>query len=278
MSTATTGAWPWAVGGLSAVAPELAARLLSRMWFTPPRRALADREREVLSRGTRLDVRVDGRRVAAWSFGEGAPVYFVHGWGGRAGQLSAFVEPLVAAGRRAVLFDGLSHGESDPSVLGARQGSFVDVARCLVAAIEVAGPPSAIVAHSGGAVATAIALATVRAPRLVLVAPMARPLSYAARFEAHLGVDADVARRWRALSERRVGFRWDDLDLTTAPRRLDLPPTLVVHDVADKEVPVVEGRAVAAAWPGAELVETSGLGHQRILRDADVVRRVLAFL
>jgi hypothetical protein len=38
------------------------------------------------------------------------------------------------------------------------------------------------------------------------------------------------------------------------------------------------GAAIAAAWPGAELVTTEGLGHRRILRDPAVVARVTDFL
>ena len=53
---------------------------------------------------------------------------------------------------------------------------------------------------------------------------------------------------------------------------------LVVHDSDDMEVPWTNGADVAAAWPGAELVTTQGLGHRRILRDAGIVARVTAFL
>jgi hypothetical protein len=31
-------------------------------------------------------------------------------------------------------------------------------------------------------------------------------------------------------------------------------------------------------WPGATLHETSGLGHRKILRDPDVIRRVGEFV
>jgi hypothetical protein len=59
----------------------------------------------------------------------------------------------------------------------------------------------------------------------------------------------------------------------------DLPLTaLVIHDREDVEVPWREGAAIAAAWPGAELLTTQGLGHRRILRDPAVVARVSTFL
>jgi pimeloyl-ACP methyl ester carboxylesterase len=53
---------------------------------------------------------------------------------------------------------------------------------------------------------------------------------------------------------------------------------LVVHDENDREVPIACGEAIARAWPGAELVRTRGLGHQRILRDAATLKRVVRFV
>jgi hypothetical protein len=36
--------------------------------------------------------------------------------------------------------------------------------------------------------------------------------------------------------------------------------------------------AAARHWPGAQLHLTEGLGHQRIIQDHEVVRRVMTFL
>ena len=43
-------------------------------------------------------------------------------------------------------------------------------------------------------------------------------------------------------------------------------------------MPFTHGAAVAAAWPGARLIETSGLGHRRLLRDEAVVAQVSSFI
>jgi pimeloyl-ACP methyl ester carboxylesterase len=45
----------------------------------------------------------------------------------------------------------------------------------------------------------------------------------------------------------------------------------------DPDVPYDHGVEIARAWPGAELVTTSGLGHRAILRDPEVVRRAVDF-
>ena len=42
--------------------------------------------------------------------------------------------------------------------------------------------------------------------------------------------------------------------------------------------PVRGRRRIAAAWPGARLLTTDGLGHRRVLRDAGVVAEAAGFV
>jgi pimeloyl-ACP methyl ester carboxylesterase len=203
----------------------------------------------------------------------------MHGWGGYGAQLGSFVEPLVAAGFRVALFDALGHGASAASSLGFRQSSFLDFAGGLEATRGALGPLFGVIAHSGGAAATGIALrGGLSVERLVFLAPMATPARYAARFDRALGITPGVGQRWRARAEGRVGFRFLDLDLAPIARDLSVPPTLLVHDRDDREVPFSESEAIHGAWPGATLLPTESLGHRRILRDAEVVDHVTRFL
>ena len=56
------------------------------------------------------------------------------------------------------------------------------------------------------------------------------------------------------------------------------PPLLVVHDKDDRETAWQDGADIAAKWPNATLRTTTGLGHNRILRDPAVVESVVSFL
>ena len=55
-------------------------------------------------------------------------------------------------------------------------------------------------------------------------------------------------------------------------------PVLVVHDEEDNVAPIAQGTALAAAFPGALLHRTRGLGHSGALRDAATIARVVEFL
>jgi pimeloyl-ACP methyl ester carboxylesterase len=187
--------------------------------------------------------------------------------------MSAFVPSLLARGLSAVVFDAPGHGASGRGMSSAVQ--FADAIRRLQ---RESGPFHGAVAHSLGTAAVALALRDGLAlRRLAFLGPAAAPPAWARAFAERLGVPEPVIERLRARSERRLRLRWDELDVTRLAAGRD-EPLLVVHDRQDREVDVNDGRAIAAAWKGARLVETTGLGHNRVLRDAAVVDEVVRFV
>ena len=213
----------------------------------------------------------------AW--GDGPPVYLLHGWAGHGGQLAAFAPPLVARGYRVVTFDAPSHGASAPGAYGPRSSSIPEFAAALSAVAATHGPAHAIIAHSMGCTAAAVALSDgLPARRVALLAPMASPVTYARQFAAVLGFGERTYRRLIARVERRVGAPMHHFDVPELGHTVAMPPTLIVHDRDDTSTPVTDGAAIAAAWSGARLHTTSGLGHRRLLRDPDVLAEVVDFV
>ena len=265
---------------LSRAAPSRAAALFDRVWFSAPRTSPSADGVAWLAQAEPLDVRVHGRHLAAWSRGHGPAILLVHGWGGNAGQMRALADPLLAQGFRVVLFDAPAHGLSDPSRLGGRRVSMFEIADALRVVAAAAGPIAGLVAHSGGCTATALALRDGwRGPqRIAFVAPFALPSEAIEPFGQAIGASADVTARFRAMVERRFGRPWTDFDMPGLASRRTVPPLLVVHDRDDREVPPFHGRKLARTWPDARLFETRGLGHRRLLRDADVASEIAGFL
>jgi pimeloyl-ACP methyl ester carboxylesterase len=263
---------------LERVAPALGARWAERLWFTIPRGRRGG-PAQPRPRGDRFQVPVQGGSVVGWSWGDGAPVYLVHGWGGSAGQLGAFVEPLAAAGYRVVAFDAPSHGASAPGPSGPRSGNILELAAALRAVAAVHGPAHAVVAHSLGGAATAVALRDgLVATRAVLVAPFVDVVPYTHEFARRLGFGERVRARMVRRFERRLGVPMSHFELTGMARQMTPPPVLVVHDRHDRETGWSGGRDLSRAWPGARLLTTSGLGHRRILSDPKVVAEVVRFV
>jgi pimeloyl-ACP methyl ester carboxylesterase len=194
--------------------------------------------------------------------------------------MQPFVEPLVRAGYQAVIFDAPAHGESGPSQLGARRTTLFDFAWVIDAIGRDRGELAGIVAHSGGSTAAAWALlkAEWRARSMVFIAPMASPTAYKKMFHTALGLNDEVLRRFTDYTSRRLGFKWEDLEVPGMAARGKTPPVLVVHDRHDTETSWEEGKAIADAWPHSVLKTTEGLGHRKVLRDPEVIEVVTAFV
>ena len=264
---------------LSRLSPSLAARAVDRLWFSAPRTHPNAEARERLQAGTRLHHRVHGREVVAWSWGEGPTVLLVHGWGGHAGQLHAFVEPLLAAGYRVVAFDAPAHGASAPSRFGGKRVTFFEIAEAMRTVAADAGPLAGAIAHSGGCAVLALAMRQGwPAPaKLAFVSPFAQPSTAFAPFGRSIGASDEAMERFVRRVEARFQRPWSDFDITGLPGLRPVPPLLLVHDRGDREVAFAHSEAIARTWPDARLVPTDGLGHRKLLRERRVVEQVAGF-
>ena len=214
--------------------------------------------------------------------GRRAKLYLVHGWGGCRAHLGVFVKPLVEAGHRVIAFDLPSHNESDPGDQPGRT-TVVECAEAVQAIVRTHGPARAIVAHSLGAKATAVAAAWgTPVERLVFLAPMGDFSLYLDLFADRHGFGRRIRAGLHRRLDRRLGIPLFDTDISTVATRLSNPtPLLVVHDPDDPDSPYAASEEIIGVWPGASLVTTRGLGrlaHYRILRHRPAINAGLDFI
>ena len=258
-------------GVLERVAPEAGARLALWLFMRPRRHPRPEREREVLGGAEAL--RLAGLSAHAWGPQDGPTVLLLHGWEGRGTQMAAFVEPLVAAGRRVVALDGPAHGDSPGNAT-----HLPGFSEAVGAAARALGPLEAVVAHSFGVAVTAYALDHgMEAGRVVLIGGPARIGGVFSRYGEMVGLGPRILQRFHRRIVEMVGRTADSMGIDAIGPRLRVP-ALVIHDVEDAEVPYEEARVIERHWPGARLLTVRGHGHRRILRAGDVVRDVVAFV
>lgn len=254
------------------VMPRTASRWFGRLLMTPhkvPR--LNTPQPTAPSRVTRLPYSHGWIKI--WSYGEGPPVMLLHGWGGRAQSMHAFVDPLVDAGYRVITFDAPAHGASD--------GTHTNLIECSGAALQIGqtfGPLAGVIGHSFGSPTAALAAKHgLRADRLVLLGPPLSIIDMSMELGVMLGVPRRVCQMTAEQFEQRYKFEWEDFETTTLVRELR-QPLLVIHDEKDRIVPIEHGADVAHAAPNGALHVTTGLGHRGILVDSGVVEQAIAFI
>ncbi len=258
------------------LAPDAVARKAALL-FTKPfgssrTRALAAPTLD--AEETELDVDGTNIHVYVWGNPQAQPyVLFAHGWSSHGTRVAPWVAPLQRAGYAVVAFDQAAHGKS-----GGTHTTLPDFTCHLMAVAHHYGPASAVIGHSLGGAATALALARgLAAERAVLIAPAADPLAAVERFSRFVWLAGFLGRRMFARFERAMRFDADEMQAhNNAP--VIGRPALIVHDVEDREVPWSEGERYARFWHDSRLLSTRGLGHNRIADDQRVIDAALRFL
>lgn len=207
----------------------------------------------------------------------GPAVLLVHGWGGHAGQMLRLADRLAAQGLQPILLEMPAHGRSAGLVSNLPQ--FARALEYAGARLQQRGYAlEAVVAHSLGANAAAHALSRgLAAQRLVLLAPPASPHEYTRVFARMFGLREHIRARLQSCIEAREGVLMAQFEPAAVGPRIRVP-TLVVHDRGDRINRFADGVAYSEAITGARLQATEGLGHARILQDADVLACVADFV
>lgn len=254
--------------------------LLSLFRFPPPRSIpLSPPLQALWEARVTTRVQVGRHRVAVHRWptpGARGRVLLAHGWAMNARLWMTWIDALRQVGLEPVALDFPAHGDStgrraDPDLFG----------RALHAVLSTHGPFRASVGHSAGAAALSVVLGRVpgRFPvrRLVLLGAPASVDALFDYFQFKLG----LADRSRALAESAFERRFGP-----GPRQhgtgwwLSRVPAdvLLVHDTDDASVPVHNLDRILADGAQAEVVRTTGLGHQGIVQDPDVIARVVGFV
>ncbi|SFL91075.1 alpha/beta fold hydrolase [Marinobacter zhejiangensis] len=254
---------------------EGAAKLVERLAFTPDRLPMPSRYEYLLDLAdSHTQLHHGPHTLPIYSWGDGPTILGVHGWSGAGIQFGAYIEPLVAAGYRVVLYDAPAHGRAQ----GERTDLY-EMTEVLAKVAHQVGPLHAIIAHSLGSIAAGRALVDgLDASRLVLLAPPASLSEVVNEMGHQMGLSTDALAEHRKRMETRFGGDvWQQLSLEELAPQLR-QQGLVVIDSDDADVSADQSARVYHNWPDSELMSADGLGHHRMLRAPQVVDAVADFL
>lgn len=266
----------WAYPKVETISPVLAYRFFVMMFFTPLNYKTPDKEKKAETFAERFTVRVSDKKIQCYKWGNASKtIIVIHGWAGRATQFRRFLKPLHQAGYQVIGFDAPAHGQSE-----GRQTSLIEFELVLKKLYEIVGEPEAIITHSfGGGVALFAAMNGLPVKTLITIASPFIGDEIINTYMQALGASEKTRTYFKNEIVKRTGKPFDEFTGLHAIKNLKQPLNLLlVYDEDDKEVTLKHPNAILEIYPEAELHQTKGLGHTRILKDDQVIQRIVTYI
>jgi len=216
----------------------------------------------------KVDCHTQHGTVKAYKYGEGKPIWLVHGWSGSGFQFWPLMQKLADRGFSTITFDLPSHGysEGELSSLPKMIQAFDDISDSL-------DEPGMVIAHSMGASVIANSKwIKSYSNEIMLVAPLLETFNLLQNTVNRIGFDQVLFERM--IKEVLVIDKMHVPSLNALPHFLEFSGNLkIIHDITDKFSPIDQSKHLARS-SGAELYITNNLGHGKILRSRRVASLV----
>jgi len=263
----------------SRIFPKWACISAYTLFHYPVNPKRKNRDARTLPEPNVFTVKLDDRRILQgyrWGEVTSPAVLLVHGWSTNPESMSHFISVLLSEGYQVLSYDALRHGKSSNTF-----ADLADWADSVHAVIDTVGPLECIIAHSfGGAAVTVASKLDLTTKKLVLLAPIHDITSVITDFSERLGIPRDIVVRmqrytWGKNKKNFTKYGSDWKDIVKSDFHI---PTLILHDVDDKEIGIKHSEELCKIWPWATLIPTHDLGHRKILDDPFVVKQTVAFI
>ena len=262
---------------LGRIFPKKGGKYAYRLFTTPVKRAKHKFSDKVLESAKIFEVLYGKGILKGYEWGSGdKTILLVHGWESRGTGLRSFVPELVKAGFRVIAFDGPAHGNSD-----GKRTNLPHFAGGINAVINQIGGVYGIIAHSFGGPSSVYALVNAETDikKLVFIAVPSGISGILSKTASTLKLPKSVSEEFKNILSQKIGGRpIEETDVAKSYGKFSVEDVLVVHDKNDDVVHFTSAEKIFENWENANLLITEGLGHYRIMKNTEVVRKVGVFL
>ncbi|MBD8514237.1 alpha/beta hydrolase [Photobacterium sp. 2_MG-2023] len=246
------------------IAPSHARKTARNLLLTPERFSAKAQAPEGLQKKA---IETSEGKIMTYSLGSGPTWLLGHGWSGSASQFYTLMERIAASGFTALAFDNPAHGASD-----GQHGHLPGFVKGLEAVLEQEVDELAgVVAHSMGCTMVLESKhAKLAGVPMLLVAPILNYKDNLYRVVEGSGFSLRLFQDVIREVEHQYQYPIDSVD---SHQRLagHQGHIVIVHDNSDRFALFEQSRK-ANALPRVSLIETSGLGHNRILKSEPLLR------
>lgn len=261
---------------LTAISPFLASRFAARLFLTPFKYKLPEREKEMdeNSKQTRLTVPSIDREVVVYEYGDSPrKILLAHGWSGRGTQMSVMAKALLKEGYSVVSFDAPAHGRAPGK--WSMMPFFIETIHYLD---KNYGPFEAAIGHSLGGMSLLKAVKNgLQLERLIIIGTANSVTHITREFAHNMKMNEQVAKKMKKYFDKKFGEDMDNYSGAVSAKGVHVP-TLVIHDEHDVDVHISSAYDIVDNLEKGELFVTEEQGHRRILGNQKVINKIVDFL
>lgn len=261
---------------LAAISPFLASRFAARLFFSPFRNKLPNREKEMDEKSIQETINIPSinRKIVVYKYGTGPKkVLLVHGWNGSGTQLSDIAKELVNKGFSVISFDAPAHGKAPGKT--SMMPFFIESIHQVE---KEYGPFEVAIGHSLGGMSLLKAIKNgFRVNKLVLIGTGNSVTHITREFAKNMKLNKKVAILMKAYFDKKFGEDMDNYSGAFSAESVKVE-TLVVHDKNDVDAHISSAYEIVDKLENGKLLVTEGLGHRKILGDPDVINKISTFI
>lgn len=261
---------------LQFISSPLATRFAIKLFRTPIRFKIPEREKMMAESAQKetLFIPKIKKEVMVYTYGYSKrKVLLVHGWSGRGTQLYTIADKLLENGFMTISFDAPAHGKSSGKT--TMMSEFIAVAMFLK---EKFGPFEIAIGHSLGGMAVLNSVKQgLDIKKAIVIGSGDMITDIITVFVHKLELKEKLVPKIKHLFFKKFGEDIDNYSGSVAAMDVKIP-TLVIHDTEDKDVPVSCAHSIRQNLEQGEILITNGLGHRRVLKDHQVINRIIEFI
>ena len=261
---------------LQFIAPSLATLFAIKLFKTPIRHKTPEREKMMGESAKKelLFIPELNKEIMVYTYGYSKrKVLLVHGWSGRGTQLYKIADKLLENGFMTISFDGPAHGKSTGKT--TMMNEFVTATKVIE---EKFGPFEFAIGHSLGGMSVLNSVKqglTIKKAIIIGAGDIITDIIY--DFVSKLKLNPKMVQSIKKHFYKKFNEDIDNYSASLAAKKT-LIPTLVIHDTEDFDVPVSCAYNIRQNLQQGKLLITNGLGHRRILKDTNVINKLIEFI
>ena len=258
---------------------EKAARKALKLFSTPRKRAKI-KTTALFAKGEKLSFKLGKQNIRGhrWS-PNGSPrkrILILHGFESTYKKFGGYIEAFIKKGYEVLAFDAPAHGASDGKQIN------LPLYADMIASINTRyGPIQSFMGHSFGGLALTHFLETNKLPenaKAVLIAPATETQTAVDMFFEYLDLDDEVRLEFDSLILKKTGHLPAYFSARRAVGNISIP-LLWLHDEEDEITPIQDAIKVQQdQHPNIQFIFTKDLGHRKIYRDEEVIKKIIEFL